>query len=128
MTFRDPIRSHVGALFGVVPIKDTCMACSNPAVAVFPIRTPEECGVYWLCDQHALTMIGATGGDPAGMPSELSRTCGLGDDVPCGALASHVAIIGTRDDEGAPLGLGIVSVCQRHLSSYPGNTVVHGEQ
>lgn len=107
---------------GLVEIKDTCMACDAPAVAVIPISTPEKAGVYWCCHEHAERMRAefrkAEGREDRGARSELqqiSRTCGKGDDTPCGAVATHVAIIGYRSPDGQAT-LGVVSVCERHAS------------
>ncbi len=103
-------------VFGVVAMNDTCSVagCGNQAVAGFAVRTPEENGIWWLCDHDARAVIAAaTDGHPDGMPQELTRTCGLGEDVPCGALAFNVAIIGIRDDHRGPY-LRIVSICERH--------------
>lgn len=77
-------------VFGVVTMNDTCSVagCGNQAVAAFPVRTPQENGVWWLCDRDArAVMSAATGDHPDGMPQELTRTCGLGEDVPCGAFS-----------------------------------------
>jgi hypothetical protein len=67
-----------------------------------PWRTPER--VVWACSKHAAAL------KQEGVPLyEIVRTCGLGDDVPCGAAATHLAILGVRGD-----GLRLVSVCGRH--------------
>jgi hypothetical protein len=104
-------------VFGVVTMNDTCSVagCGNQAVAAFPVRTPQENGVWWLCDRDARAVMSAATGDHSdGRPQEPTRTCGLGEDVPCGALASRVAIVGIRDDQGGRPHLRIVSICQRH--------------
>ncbi len=83
-------------VFGVVTMKDTCSVagCGNQAVAAFPVCTPEENGIWWLCDRDARAVIAAATNDhPDRMPQELTRTRGLGEVVPCGAFASSVAIV-----------------------------------
>jgi hypothetical protein len=107
-------------VFGVIEIEPTCTApgCNGHVVAAFPVRTREAgTSIWWLCDAHAKRMpigIGQAGSHAGGQAREVTRTCGLGDeDVPCGALATHVAVVGVRDASGNPE-LGIVSVCQRH--------------
>lgn len=65
------------------------------------------------------TLLVAAGPDhaealPPGMQAqEIVRTCRTGDASPCGAFATHVAIVGVRDELGNPT-LSVVSLCSRH--------------
>src|SRR4051812_28658536 len=108
--------------FGVVAMKDTCSSagCVGAAVAVFPMVTPEDgAGVLWMCDEHAKKMMAQVAASPpasggsSSVVQEISRTCRLGDDTPCGAAASDVAVVGLRGPDGRAH-VSVVSVCARH--------------
>jgi hypothetical protein len=101
--------------FGYVEIKDTFLAenggCGKPAVAVVPIVTAGEAGVWWLCHDHATKMGREV---PETVPRRIIRTCQVeASGSPCGAIASHVAIYGVRSPGGNPE-LAASSVCARH--------------
>lgn len=108
--------------FGVTTIKDRC-DCGRPAVAVMPIRElGKDPEFLWLCRDHTrpgkdmldqLDLEGARSG-----PQEITRTCG--QDVrgtPCGAVATHVAMVGMHREDGRAW-LGVASVCARHAETY----------
>jgi len=109
-------------VFGTVKIHDQCGAyeCHAPAVAAAPIHTPEDTGVWWLCEEHADNLPRGEGarGEHSGLHAyEIPQTCranSLGaDHPPCGAAADYIVITGHRDADGAPY-LGTVSVCEKH--------------
>ena len=95
-------------ILGVVTItgkRCSSRGCGGDPVAVTPWRTPEEgTNVLWACADHAGAL------QKNGVPVyEISATCGLGGDTPCGAAATHVAVVAVPGG-----GLGVVSVCPRH--------------
>jgi hypothetical protein len=97
--------------FGVVAIaNNTCHQCGVAPRAVLALNTREQGpGVVWLCGRHG-DALGATG-----VPVQsLTRTCGAeGDDPtrPCGATATHVAVVGVPGRQG----VWAVSVCPEHF-------------
>jgi hypothetical protein len=118
----DPTKSE--RFFGTVEIKEQCGVddCTEPADVVYPINTPEEGpGVWWFCVEHAMQfqehVIDETPATVRGFAGlkQITRTCGqaFSHGQRCGALATHVAILGFRDEQGRAR-LGIVSVCARH--------------
>jgi hypothetical protein len=101
-------------IFGMVAIADkrcSSRGCDGEPVAVMPWRTREEgTTVVWACAEHAQALR------EEGVPAyEITATCGMGDDTPCGAAATHVAVVGVRGG-----GLGVVSVCRRHATDEGG--------
>lgn len=100
-------------VFGVVTIPGKrCSApgCDHAPVAVMPWRTREEgTNVVWACAHHAEKMRQAV----ADMPlREITPTCGFGGDAPCGAAATHVAVVGIPGGK-----LEVVSACARHAKA-----------
>jgi hypothetical protein len=103
---------QVEQFFGSVEIEGKACGvdgCNEPPAAVFPIRTPDEVGVWWFCEKHATAAMRDVDGL---VPREITRTCGVGSDVPCGAAATIVAIVGVRDEKGEAK-LDVLSVCDR---------------
>ncbi len=99
--------------FGVVTIDGKRCGvdgCDELPVAVYPIRTSEEVGVWWFCAEHAAAVMAEVSDL---VPVDITMTCGLGSDVPCGAAATHVAITGVRTDEDER-NLACISVCEKH--------------
>jgi hypothetical protein len=96
--------------FGAVTIEGkrcSSSGCGGEPVAAMPWRTPEEEGIVWSCLKHA------EAGEAKGLPlQEISRTCGRGKGPPCGAAATHLAMVGVPG-----MGLTLVSVCARHLEA-----------
>ena len=109
--YRAPI-AGIDAIFGTVEIAGKVCGvrgCDREPVAATPIRTrekPEESGVRWFCREHAEK---AKKVEPSLPISEIVRTCGVGEDSPCGAAATYVAIVGIRG-----MGLQLLGVCDRH--------------
>jgi hypothetical protein len=105
--------------FGVVTIEGTrCGAsgCCRVPVAAMPWGTREEPQplVVWFCTVHAEAVL-ANVRRKDGTVVYVERTCRQEvDGVRCGALATHLAIVGVRGPQGEPL-LRLVSVCGRHL-------------
>jgi hypothetical protein len=95
--------------FGVVAIaNEACHRCGAAPRAVLALNTREQGpGVIWLCGQHG-DALGA-----AGAPVQsLTRTCGIDiSGIPCGAAATHLAIVGVPGQQG----VHAVSVCSEHL-------------
>ena len=104
--------------FGAVTMKgNRCSAhgCAGAPVAAFPWRTREEPtpSVVWLCAEHTNAVLAEAGGNDGSMAA-IQRTCGQEvDGVPCGALATHLAIVGVPAE---PL-LRLASVCERHVGA-----------
>ena len=102
-------------IFGCATIEAKCGVgdCTNPATLVAPFRTRKETGFWWFCEEHA----DALPPDPENRVGlgVILRTCGVTGEsgAPCGAFATHVAMVGIRD-AGGKLLLGVVCVCDRH--------------
>jgi hypothetical protein len=105
-------------LFGMVEIagkRCSDSECGREPVAAMPWRRREEgTNIVWVCREHgdALARKGVTTFD-------VVRTCQRGDEAPCGATATHLAVVGVPELRGNdPLGhngLRLVSVCPRHV-------------
>jgi hypothetical protein len=113
-------------VFGVVAVYDQCAIneCREPTVAAAPIQTPDDSGVWWLCEEHADRLPwfeGVHGRRGSPRVYNLSPTCrynSLGPDLPpCGGAADYVAITGNRRADG--LHLSVVSLCARHAKELP---------
>lgn len=110
-------------VFGVVTIKDACF-CGEPARAVLPTLDDSGPKVFWLCERHGTEMqegiaaLEAEHGNPKTQAYAIVRTCGAFEGTrPCGAAASHIAVVGLRFD-GEPI-LSVVSVCAKHGEQRP---------
>jgi hypothetical protein len=98
--------------FGHVAIANqACCRCGEAARAVWAVNTREEgVGAMFLCERHGDALAATVPG-----VQSLTRTCGAeGDDPtrPCGAKATHVAILGIPGRQGVQG----VSVCSEHLA------------
>jgi len=111
--------------YGVVEIKSECGAydgtCDGAAVGGFPMLTREKSvGMWWLCANHASVAPDAPAAEvfAGARVQEVTRTCAMEDErgTPCGAVATHVAIVGVRDQLGNPE-VDIVSVCSGHADA-----------
>jgi hypothetical protein len=107
--------------FGFYEIVDTCRAddnnCGEVAVAILPVVHGEELDtVWWLCSSHAVAIEGAfrSQGLEDLRALQIIRTCQVGEQSPCGAAATHVAVHGTRKQDGS-LEVSASSVCRRHV-------------
>ena len=89
--------------------------CDAEPVAVQPIRTSEETGVWCLGREHTDELQAV----PDDLPTAfrlINPTCAYGGahgDAPCGAVSTHVAIVGIKDH-----GLDVTSVCARHVEFF----------
>jgi hypothetical protein len=101
-----PLR--VRRFFGVCAIAGKACQCGERPRAVLAMNTPNEgSGAVWLCGAHGDALAAA--GAPV---QSLTRTCGAGvTAVPCGAEATHVAIVAVPGGQG----VHAVSVCSEHL-------------
>src|SRR5215207_10757875 len=111
--------------YGVVEIKSECGAddgtCDGAAVGGFPMLTRENSvGMWWLCASHASAVPDVPAAEvfAGARVQEVTRTCAMEDErgTPCGAVATHVAIVGVHDQLGNPE-VGIVSVCSGHADT-----------
>ena len=85
---------NVEAFFGTVTIfgkQCSVRGCGVEPVCAMPLRTTNECGVYWLCAEHGTRLQSAIPNIPI---YEIIRTCqtDLGGGVRCGKLATHFAM------------------------------------
>lgn len=94
--------------FGVVPIADKTCKCGLPPRAVWAVNTRSGGpGAVWLCGPHGDAL--AADGGPL---QSLTGTCGAGRGAaPCGAPATHIAILGVPGRQG----VHAISVCSEHL-------------
>jgi hypothetical protein len=105
--------------FGAVTIEGkrcSSHGCGGVPVAAMPWRTPEQPqpSVAWLCGGHATAVVAEPGGTD-GTVAQVVRTCQQEvERVPCGGVATHLAIVGVLGPAGQSL-LRLVSVCERHL-------------
>ena len=109
----DKFMVEVDEFFGTVEIAGKRCGvddCGREPVYAMPIRTPEETGVWWFCREHADEAVEKLGSDPKNPISEIVPTCGgPGSGSPCGAAATHLAIVGVQG-----MGLQLISLCERH--------------
>jgi hypothetical protein len=101
--------TKVEAVFGPVAMLGKRCSCGEHPVAAVPWRTHEDgSNVVWACAAHADALMAK------GLPVyEVVATCGVGGDVPCGAAATHLAIVAVRGE-----GLRLLSVCARHAEAF----------
>jgi hypothetical protein len=101
--------TKVEAVFGPVEIAGKRCPCGEYPVAAMPWRTREDgSNVSWACAAHADALMAK------GLPAyEVVATCGVGGDVPCGAAATHLAIVAVKGE-----GLRPLSVCARHAEAF----------
>jgi hypothetical protein len=106
--------------FGCATIKSECGVhelegedCSSPVVAVMGVRTHDEVGFFWFCEEHADKLDQEVDPDPLAPLVRVVRTCNHdADGHRCGAVATYVGLFGYRAGD-APY-LGITSLCERH--------------
>lgn len=117
--------AEIEHIFGAFPIESTCSHadCLEDATSVYPVLTRDRgLELYWLCPEHADEIhkdrVDLANDLPAAEVNKthvytILRTCGKGKgQAPCGAVATHVVVVGLRDPDPR---LGTVSVCEKHL-------------